>query len=445
MFSFLKFESMKTIISRVSFYTQLLSLSLTILVIVSGCNKDNDDSKSGGNGAATDIGSPTGSPVSGTFDASGGTLASQDGRVELIIPPGALASATTITLQPITNNIPLGIGDAYRLGPDGLEFSAPAKLVLHYREEEMTGTDPEAVFAAHQGADRIWLAHGGMSINTSDETITATLKHFSDWGFFASVFFDVSSEIVEPDEEVDLTLRFIPNAGSFSSMGEDDTEPVETPEAPEGEVDFEIDQSQQLPVDKGSISGSGSSGTFTAPSSFPQTGYNIVKLIGKYRLTPNQEYHLTQEVSLGGIVQFTVNGVTYFANSTCMATTIAGVSGLTGSSSVSPMGNVTINWEGTGVGTYISGGENSSSEFGASTEEVNYHSYYFVPCEDSIKYLTCAVNVTRANKEAMTMLGSFQGTVAYISGTKDCGGYITDNYMEAELIGYFKVRWTSLD
>jgi hypothetical protein len=111
------------------------------------------------------------------------------------------------------------------------------------------------------------------------------------------------------------------------------------------------------------------------------------------------------------------------------------------------LGNVTINWGGTGVGTYVSGGEGSSFEYSASALDTNYHSSYFLPCSTTgeIIYLNCMVNVTRANKEAGIMLGSFEGTVAYIGDTIDCGNYITDKYIETTLSGYFKVRWTAFE
>lgn len=249
----------------------LPALLIPGLIVFSGCKKEDDNSNGGGNGVITETGSPSGSLVSGTFDASGGTLASQDGRVELVIPPGALAGAAVITLQPISNQIPQGIGNAYRLGPDGMEFMVPVKLILHYQNQELTGTVPELVFAAHQGADRIWQVHGGISVDANNKTITAALQHFSDWGFFASVFFQVSSEIVMEDEEVELAMRFIPGAGSFSTLGEDETVPVESPEGPDNDVAYEIDNTQPLPIEKGTVQGSGSSGTFTAPSSFQQT------------------------------------------------------------------------------------------------------------------------------------------------------------------------------
>src|ERR1700759_5181798 len=63
--------------------------------------------------AITAIGTPIGSPVTKTIGASGGTIISADGRAELNIPAGALSSDLAISIQPITNECPNGVGVAY--------------------------------------------------------------------------------------------------------------------------------------------------------------------------------------------------------------------------------------------------------------------------------------------------------------------------------------------
>jgi hypothetical protein len=51
---------------------------------------------------STAIGAPDGKPVSKEIGPAGGSITSDDGRVELIFPEGALTTATVISIQPLS-------------------------------------------------------------------------------------------------------------------------------------------------------------------------------------------------------------------------------------------------------------------------------------------------------------------------------------------------------
>ena len=78
--------------------------------------------------AITEAGKPTGKIVEKMMNKDGGILVSGDGNLELIIPPGALSKNTTISIQPITNLMPNGNGQAYRLEPSGIQFQQTYSL-----------------------------------------------------------------------------------------------------------------------------------------------------------------------------------------------------------------------------------------------------------------------------------------------------------------------------
>src|SRR5882724_2188023 len=82
--------------------------------------------------AITAVGTPIGSPVTKTIGTAGGTIISADGRAELNIPAGALSSDLAISIQPITNECPNGIGIAYDFLPNGTKFLIPATFTFHY-------------------------------------------------------------------------------------------------------------------------------------------------------------------------------------------------------------------------------------------------------------------------------------------------------------------------
>lgn len=65
---------------------------------------------------------------SGTVGASGGTVSSSSGA-RLDVPAGALAAATTLTVQ-ATGDVAPGGAPVFRLGPDGTTFARPVTITL---------------------------------------------------------------------------------------------------------------------------------------------------------------------------------------------------------------------------------------------------------------------------------------------------------------------------
>src|SRR5689334_25354390 len=66
---------------------------------------------------STALGIPDGNPVNKEIGPLGGSIASGDGRVQLIFPEGALTTNTLISIQPTTNPAPNGSGMAYDFEP----------------------------------------------------------------------------------------------------------------------------------------------------------------------------------------------------------------------------------------------------------------------------------------------------------------------------------------
>ncbi len=128
----------------------------------------------------TMVGVPNGIPVSKTIGSAGGSV-SIDGAVEIEIPAGALSADTEITIQPLTNNSPNGNGNAYRLGPDGTNFSKPVKVTFPYTP---IVDGPAITGIAFQDDDGIWYSGGKLSWDNVKNTVTTETTHFSDWATF---------------------------------------------------------------------------------------------------------------------------------------------------------------------------------------------------------------------------------------------------------------------
>src|SRR5690349_11869060 len=77
----------------------------------------------------TAFGKPEGKEIMKEIDKDGGRIVSDDGKMELIIPEGALNKKKKISITPITNHVANGRGKAYRFEPSGLQFDKPVTLV----------------------------------------------------------------------------------------------------------------------------------------------------------------------------------------------------------------------------------------------------------------------------------------------------------------------------
>src|SRR5438045_3130748 len=154
---------MKTILS--------LSLALCGSVIFISCSSTSPTSPTTTTtGAVTPVGTPVGSPSTATIDAAGGSLMSLDGRLEVIIPAGALSAATPISIQPVTNECPGGAGIGFSLTPNGQKFNQPVTLRFHYGSLDHAGSDIYALEVATQKDNRIWYGFKTMSLDSAAST-----------------------------------------------------------------------------------------------------------------------------------------------------------------------------------------------------------------------------------------------------------------------------------
>ena len=134
--------------------------------------------------APTAVGIPVGNPVSKVIGTAGGTLYSPDSVLKLSIPAGALSSNTNISVQPVTSQLPGGIGLGYDLLPNGTKFSIPATVTFHYTSDQVSDNFPYFLNIAYQDSDHIWrgdLRH--CVYDTVGRTVSLDISHFTIYGF----------------------------------------------------------------------------------------------------------------------------------------------------------------------------------------------------------------------------------------------------------------------
>jgi len=158
-----------------------------VLTLAGGCGSDD----SGG-------GKPAPKGVSVTVPAAqGGTVATPDGRLTLVIPPGALAQDTEIVVTPLKQG-EIGTGwpaettsviAPYRLEPDGLAFGSSAAILFTLEETELpaSSTDTAAlvgIYTTSSTGSGELLSAGviGEGPPSGKMQIAAPIDHFSDVG-----------------------------------------------------------------------------------------------------------------------------------------------------------------------------------------------------------------------------------------------------------------------
>lgn len=162
---------------------------------------------------ATAVGSPSGPPASGTIGARGGQLRTDDGRLTVDVPAGALAADTKLTIQPLTNLAPGGLGAAYFLGPAGQTFQKPVTLTFTYRDGDLVGSAPEALTLVSQTAERYWEATQ-TSRDAKMKTLTARTRHSSTWAYTTQVRLTPASAMVQEGKSLTLTVEIcLPASG----------------------------------------------------------------------------------------------------------------------------------------------------------------------------------------------------------------------------------------
>ena len=109
--------------------------------------------------------------------AEGGVVLSEDGRMALEIPEGALDESVEITIERVEG--PEGSASAlYMVQPMGLTFDRPAVLVYDYDDETVGEHDAEALTMVAT-RELGWAYLGDQLVDSEDQTVSASLMALS--------------------------------------------------------------------------------------------------------------------------------------------------------------------------------------------------------------------------------------------------------------------------
>jgi hypothetical protein len=237
----------------------------------------------------TDSGTPIGTASSSSIGAAGGTVQSSDGMLTVVIPPGALPGNTTISVQPITNEGPLGVGLGYRLQPEGVTFNEPVTLKFSYDEQLLNGLPADFLWIVTQAGNGSWNALLKSKLDTGAKTVSIETTHFSDWalGKFIDLSLSPKSATLLKDQSVELRVSGFVRDQALSeeeelaplipiTTDEDALTPLTPiPSVESRLVDFRVKQwtlngvSAPVSNTNGSLSASRNNATYTAPGKKP--------------------------------------------------------------------------------------------------------------------------------------------------------------------------------
>lgn len=304
-------------------------ISILSVVAVSACSsllmiacddRDNNPTPQSNAPVITDVGTPSGEISSSSIGTTGGSLASIDGKLSLVIPPGALESNTSISIERISNESPLGLGSGYRLLPEGINFSKAVTLKFHYADELPDGTPPDFLWIVTQADNGSWNAMLKSIVDTETQTVTIETTHFSDWalGKFIDLTLEPVSSTVEKGQSVQLRVAGFSRDKAIQD--DDDLAPL-IPITGDAEVltpltsippiesrlmDFRIKgwtlNGTDAPVSNsnGSLSASKNNATYTAPNKKPSINpvAVTVELESNNKEGKKASYMLTSTISV---------------------------------------------------------------------------------------------------------------------------------------------------
>ncbi len=128
---------------------------------------------------STALGSADGKLVSKEIGPAGGTIISEDGRVELIFPAGALTANTAISIQPAVNLAPNGVGKSYWFEPSGIQFNKPVQIIFQYNSDESELCPPEWMSLGMQDRNGKWTFTDYDEWDSTAKRLKGFIRHFS--------------------------------------------------------------------------------------------------------------------------------------------------------------------------------------------------------------------------------------------------------------------------
>jgi len=237
---------------------------------------------------------------SATIGPAGGSIRSDDGRLTLRVPAGALASPVALSFAATTSDAPQAIGSGYKIVPS-ISFAKPALLTLAYGRSD-TQTSSAGALSIAANAATGWFIVGGGSVDPARHSLSVPVPATSpappasiaprpvvvrrDVGPIDDTWSVILSWELSPTGPqalptggmLPLTISYV---GTYSSSGSAASAFLPQPETPE--VTWKVDAAG----DPGVVLVTGpTSGTYVAPACAPP-GNVLIEAHAKFKDGPS--------------------------------------------------------------------------------------------------------------------------------------------------------------
>ncbi len=206
---------------------------LVLIACLGACGSSNNSGGAGGTGGTggtgggtatvvpkkAPIGDPTGAPAVTTIGPEGGLLASDDGRFEVDIPAGAVATATEFSVTAIENTAGGGVGTAYRVLPS-VQLAKAASVRFYYDDADEAGSLPEAFNITFQDENDFWRIVQKPVVDEFDGTVSVQTHHFTDWSLIHVFELSPAKASLKPGENLQFVLVWCDTAPVQGSSGD---------------------------------------------------------------------------------------------------------------------------------------------------------------------------------------------------------------------------------
>ncbi|MGA0560062.1 hypothetical protein ACO2Q8_25600 [Larkinella sp. VNQ87] len=178
------------------------------------------------------IGSPLGTATTQTIGPAGGQLSSADNRLTITVPAGAVETAQSFSIQPISSTGPQSLGNGFRLAPHGTSFKKPVTIRVQYDPATLSGTVAEALALAYQNDKGIWMLAANGKVDTVAHTVSVETTHFSDWAVLERAKLYPEVGFVKPGGDLTLTVQVLDDYALVPLTSETEvSEPYDSPTA----------------------------------------------------------------------------------------------------------------------------------------------------------------------------------------------------------------------
>jgi hypothetical protein len=116
-----------------------------------------------------------------TISAQGGSVSTADNQVTVTLPAGAVSASTEVAIEKTSEVAPKGIGNVYRITPEGTTFGKPVTISFVYSEADAQKVNPALMAVAYQKQDGSWQKVPLVAFDEKTRTLTVQSNHFSLW------------------------------------------------------------------------------------------------------------------------------------------------------------------------------------------------------------------------------------------------------------------------